>query len=158
MTQGAIDPQQWIADHTRRVGEIGERAQAAQEQISTTRGAAEGAGGAVRVEVGPGGRLERLRLDQRAVQLGPEELARVIVETTRAAHHATVAQVQQALVGLVGEHSPAMDFVRELADTAVLADDQAHGTAGAVPPPDRVAPDRAVPGDGDDYFDGPVLR
>lgn len=156
MTRSGADPQQWLRDYTTRVGEIGARAQQTQETIGAATGRAEGAAGAVRVEVGPGGRLEDLSLDARAMRLSPDELARVITTAVREAHHATATQVQAALHELTGD-SEAFRFVTELTTASQQADDAAHGVVPSDTGADRGGPppQRA---DDDDYFGGSVLR
>jgi DNA-binding protein YbaB len=171
------DAERWLADYTRKVGEIQRRAEQTQEQIKNLRARAASQDGTVSVVLAPGGRLESLTLTPRAMELGHQRLAATITQTIQAAHADAAAQTQDALRPLVGE-SDAMEFLRDQVDSA-LADDpaatagdsgrQEDGGAGQVPrsateqqpgrpvPPTR-APRRPGGGDGDEPFGGSIMR
>ncbi|PXY27536.1 hypothetical protein BAY60_14075 [Prauserella muralis] len=168
--------EQWLADYTRRVGDIQRRAEEAQEQIKTLRAQATSPDGSVSVVLAPGGRLEKLDLTQRALELGPQRLATAITQTIQAAHADAAAQTQNAIMPLVGE-SDAMEFLRDQIGTA-LPDEpeseqdtgphtaQGHNPPAAPPPPARpqtppqARPQRPRPDDNDDDepFGGSILR
>jgi DNA-binding protein YbaB len=104
--------QQRLNDYVARIGEIQRQAEQTQEQIRSLRATASSQDDAVTVILAPGGRLERLTLTPKAMELGHERLASVIGDTIRAAHDDAAAQTQSALQPLVGD-SQAMDFLRD---------------------------------------------
>jgi len=154
--------EEWLADYTRRIGEIQRRAEEAQEQIRTLRARATSPDGSVSVMLAPGGRLEKLDLTQRALDLGPGRLAALITQTVQAAHADAAEQTQSAIMPLVGE-SDAMEFLREQIGTALPEEPeqeqdssggQAPSAASQPPQPRRPRPDN----DDDEPFGGPILR
>lgn len=99
---------------TARVDAIGELAAA----LARLRGEAEAANGRVRASVRPGGALDSLEIDPRAMGLPPQELAAAIVASARAAT-AVAAERMTALEGARPGAGPI--------------------GAGGAPPPPRVA-------------------
>lgn len=120
---GLSDAHQRLEDYTRRVAEIQQRAEQAQEQIRGARARAGSPDGTVTVVLAPGGRLESLKLSPEAMRLGHEQLAAAITRTIRSAHEDAAAQTQAALLPLLGE-TDAMEFLREQVNSAI-ADDPA---------------------------------
>ncbi|SFP98964.1 Conserved DNA-binding protein YbaB [Amycolatopsis arida] len=174
-TEGMAGGQQWLADYTRRVGEIQRKAEQTQEQIKNLRARAASQDGSVSVVLAPGGRLERLDLSPRAMDLGPQRLATVITQTIQAAHANAAAQTEEALRPLVGE-SDAMEFLRDQIGTSLAEEPEPEpGTAPGDQPagpvlrrPDEQAPSRPAPprrprpprndDDDDEPFGGSILR
>ncbi|TQI94181.1 YbaB/EbfC DNA-binding family protein [Amycolatopsis cihanbeyliensis] len=162
--------EQWLADYTQRVGEIQRQAEQTQEQIKNVRGRAASPDGAVSVVLAPGGRLEKLDLSPRAMELGHQRLAATITQTIQAAHAQAAAQTQDALLPLVGE-SDAMDFLRDQMDTALAEEPgtepeprPAEDEGGSIM---RPATDQSQPGprrprrddsDDDGPYGGSILR
>lgn len=118
--------QRRLDDYLARVAEIQRQAEETQERIRTMRAQASSSDGTVTVVLAPGGRVERLSLTPRAIELGHERLASVITETIRSAHNDAAARTQDALRPLIGE-SDAMEFLREHVETAVEDDPAAAG-------------------------------
>ncbi|AXB47774.1 hypothetical protein A4R43_39410 [Amycolatopsis albispora] len=149
--------EQWLADYTRRVGDIQRRAQETQEQIKNMRARASSSDGAVTVVLAPGGRLESLTLSPASVQLGHQRLAAAIQQTIQAAHADAAAQTQAALQPLVGE-SDAMEFLRDQVNTAIAEDPAAPADQEQPPqqPPRRS--DSGDSGDDDEDFGGSIMR
>lgn len=141
------DAEEWLANYTQRVSDIQRQAEETQDQIKNMRAHASSTDKSVSVELAPGGRLEKLTLNQRAMDLGPDRLAAVITQTVQAAHADAAAQTQQALEPLVGE-SDAMEFLRDQIGTAL---EQEPGEQDATARSNRQADD-------DDDFGGSVLR
>ncbi|MDI5978022.1 YbaB/EbfC family nucleoid-associated protein [Amycolatopsis magusensis] len=156
-TEGMAGGEQWLADYTRRVGEIQRKAQETQDQIKNMRARASSPDGAVTVVLAPGGRLESLALSPASVQLGHQRLAAAITQTIQAAHADAAAQTQAALQPLVGE-SDAMEFLKDQVDSAI-AEDPAAPSAEDQPQPPQQPPRRASAEDGDDEdFGGSIMR
>lgn len=143
---GMAQAQRRLEDYTRRVGEIQRRAEQTQEELKTLRAQASSRDGSVTVVLAPGGRLEKLDLSPRVLQLGHRELAAVIMETIQAAHADAAGQTQAALRPLVGE-SPAMEFLRDQIGASLPDEDQ-----------QPEAPRRPANDDDDGAFGGPILR
>ncbi|PXY22009.1 hypothetical protein BA062_31220 [Prauserella flavalba] len=141
--------EEWLADYTRRVGDIQRRAERTQEQIRNVRGRAASPDGSVSVVLAPGGRLETLDLTPRALELGHQRLAATITQTIQAAHAEAATQTQDALLPLVGE-SDAMEFLRDQVGAALAEPDEDQDSA-----PRRR---RGRDDDEDEPFGGPVLR
>lgn len=142
--------QQRLNDYVARIGEIQRQAEQTQEQIRSLRARASSPDGTVTVVLAPGGRLERLTLTPKAMELGHERLASVIGDTIRAAHDDAAAQTQSALQPLVGD-SQAMEFLRDQVVSA-QADDPASSHDDAEP---RRGPEDP---DDDEGLDGPYLQ
>lgn len=151
--------QEWLADYTRRVGDIQRRAEQTQEQIKSLRARAASPDGSVSVVLAPGGRLEELRLSPRALELGHQRLAATITQTVQAAHAEAAAQTQEALLPLVGE-SDAMDFLRDQIGAAMdeEEDDQSPAASGTAEERTRGGRARARDDDDDEPFGGSILR
>lgn len=144
----------WLADYTTKVAEIQRRAEATQEQIKSLRAQAVSPDGSVSVVLAPGGRLEKLELTPRALDLGHQRLAATIMQTIQAAHADAAAQTQDALLPLVGE-SDAMEFLRDQVGSALEEEPEA-----AQPTDDRARgrADRSRHRDDDEPFGGSILR
>ncbi len=151
--------EQWLADYTRRVGDIQRRAEQTQEQIKNVRARAASEDGTVSVVLAPGGRLEKLELTPRALELGHDRLAATITRTIQAAHADAAAQTQDALLPLVGE-SDAMEFLREQVGTALEEEPEPaarEDEAGGRPRTSR-GDDRDNDNDDGESFGGSILR
>lgn len=162
--EGMGRAEQWLADYTRRVGDIQRRAEQTQEQIKNVRARAASEDGTVSVVLAPGGRLEKLELTPRALELGHDRLAATITRTIQAAHADAAAQTQDALLPLVGE-SDAMEFLREQVGTALeeepepAREDEPGGRPRSSRGDDRDnSDDRDDDNDDGESFGGSILR
>jgi DNA-binding protein YbaB len=151
---GELDgAQRWLDDYTRRISEIQHRAEQVQTDIKTMRATASSPDGSVSVVLAPGGRLEKLDLTPKAMDLGHQRLASVIADTIKAAHNDAATRTQQALLPLVGESS-AMDFLR---DQIELAQRDEQDTPEEPARPNR-RPARGNDEGDDSSFGGSILR
>jgi hypothetical protein len=107
-----MDPQQWLAHYDKRLNEIAARAKEAGECVRQVGGTAISPRGEVTVRVGASGVLEDLTLTPEARTLESDELARLILDTTRKARHAVSAQVADISARYFGE-GPALDVIRQ---------------------------------------------
>jgi hypothetical protein len=130
-----MDPQEWLARYDQRLTEIAARAKEAGERVRRAGGTAASPRGEVTVRVGASGVLEDLTLTPEARTLQSDELARLILDTTRRARHAASAEVLGISTAYLGE-GPALEVIRQ------------HLPAGlaATPEPNP---------DDDDYFTNP---
>ena len=106
-----MDPQQWLAQYDRRLAEIAARAEEVGTRVRQAGGTAASPRGEVTVRVGASGVLEDLTLTPEARTLESDELARLILDTTRKARHAVSAQIAGISTRYLGE-GPALDVIR----------------------------------------------
>lgn len=107
-----MDPEQWLADYDKRLTEISARAKEAGERVRQAGATATSPRGEVEVRVGASGVLEDLTLTPAARTLESDELARLILDTTRKARHAASAQVVGISTTYFGE-GPALDLIKQ---------------------------------------------
>ncbi|REF37488.1 YbaB/EbfC family nucleoid-associated protein [Thermasporomyces composti] len=115
-----------LEDHERLLKEAAdrlERIQAMGTQLTEVRGEAETADGKVRAVVRPGGALESLTLDPRAMRMASEDLAAAIVEAVAAATEDVTAKVAEAMESVLPGVGAS---IAELADPAALAEAQSR--------------------------------
>jgi hypothetical protein len=130
-----MDPQQWLARYDERLAEVATRAKEADALLRQVGGTATSQRGEVEVRVSASGTLEDLTLTPAARTLESDELARLILDTTRRARHAVSTQI----AGISAKY---------FADTPVLDVLGQHLPAGV-----RVGGTR----DEDDFFDNPEI-
>jgi hypothetical protein len=130
-----MDPQQWLARYDERLAEVATRAKEADALLRQVGGTATSLRGEVEVRVSASGTLEDLTLTPAARTLESDELARLILDTTRRARHAVSTQI----AGISAKY---------FADTPVLDVLGQHLPAGV-----RVGGTR----DEDDFFDNPEI-
>jgi hypothetical protein len=130
-----MDPEQWLAQYDKRLTEIARRAKEAGDRVREAGATASSPRGEVEVRVGASGVLEDLVLTPEARTLESQELARLIMDTTRAARRTVSARIAGISTAYLGE-GPALDVIRQ------------H-----LPAPVRT---RAEPDD-DDYFANPEI-
>jgi hypothetical protein len=128
-----MDPEQWLAQYDKRLTEIASRAKEADARLRQVGTTASSPRGEVEVRVGAGGTLEDLTLTPEARTLESDELARLILDTTRKARHAVSAQIAGISTRYFGA-GPALDVIKQYLPAGV-----------------RVS---QAPGD-DDYFANP---
>jgi len=132
-----MDPQQWLARYDERLTKVAARAEEAGARLREVNGTATSPRGEVEVRVGASGTLDELTLTPAARTLESDELARLIVDTTRRARYAVGAQVAGISTEYFGE-GPVLDVIKR------------HLPAG-VPTTEHRDDDR----DDDDYFANP---
>jgi hypothetical protein len=107
-----MDPQAWLAQYDKRLADIAARAKEAGARVRRAGGTATSPRGEVAVRVGASGVLEDLTLTPEARTLESDELARLILDTTRSARHAASEQVLGISAQFFGQ-GPAFDVIRQ---------------------------------------------
>jgi hypothetical protein len=107
-----MDPGQWLAQYDKRLNEIATRAKAAAVHVRQVGAAATSPRGEVKVRVGASGVLTDLTLTPEARTLSSDELARLILDTTRKARHAVSAQLAGISTTYFGE-GPALEVIKQ---------------------------------------------
>jgi YbaB/EbfC DNA-binding family len=130
-----MDTEQWLAEHEKRLAAVATRAREAGTRLREVGSTATSPRGEVEVRVSAGGALEDLTLTPAARTLEVDELARLILDTTRTARHSVSAQIAGISTRYFGE-GPALDVIRQ------------HLPAGV---PTGEARDE------DDFFDNPEI-
>lgn len=130
-----MDTEQWLAQYDRRIAEVATRAEEAGARLRQVGGAATSPRGEVAVRVSASGTLEDLTLTPVVRTLEADELARLILDTTRTARRAVGAQVAGISTRYFGA-GPVLDVIRQ------------HLPAGVPATGDR---------DDDDYFANPEI-
>jgi hypothetical protein len=133
-----MDPQQWLAHYDKRLTEIATRAKEVGARMRQVGGTATSPRGEVAVRVGASGVLEDLTLTPAARTLEADELARLVLDTTRKARQVVGAQIADISTRYLGEGA-ALEVVTQ------------HLPAGVPVIKDR--DDR----DDDDYFANPEI-
>lgn len=118
-----MEPEQWLAQYQKRITDIATRANEAGDRLRQVGGTATSPRGEVTVTVGAGGALADLTLTPAARTLESDELARLILDTTRRARHAVAAQLAGITTECFGE-GPALDVIRQYLPTAVPRTDK----------------------------------
>jgi hypothetical protein len=88
-----VEPEQWLKQYDKRLTEIADRATEAGTRLRRVSRTASSPRNEVTVTVGAGGALEDLTITPAARTLESDELARLILDTTRKARHAVGAQL-----------------------------------------------------------------
>lgn len=128
-----MDPQQWLAHYDKRLTEIAARAEEAGERVRRAGGSATSPRGEVTVTVGPSGVLEDLTLTPDARTLEADELARLIMATTRTARRAVSTRIAGISAAYLGE-GPALDVIRRHLPAGVTVPDEDDDDYFANPP------------------------
>ena len=140
-----MDPQQWLLEYDEKLKEVAARAEQAERTLETVGGSAISADEAVTVRVSANGVTTDLVLRPGIRELEPDQLARLIMETTRKAQRDAGAQVVDAMRELVGD-SPALDVVKSKLPEGYAGDGNDEPDIPELRPDTR--PD-------DDYFENP---
>jgi len=115
-----MEPEQWLAQYDQRLTEIAARAKEVGERVARAGGTATSPRGEVQVRVAASGVLEDLTLTPAARTLESNELARLILDTTRRARHAASAQIAGISTRYLGE-GPALDVIKQHLPAGVAA-------------------------------------
>jgi hypothetical protein len=109
--------------------EQAERARGFQDEVTAARGSAESPRGHVRVTVDASGRLAEVTLSARAYELAPQQLGRLIVETSRAAQRAAGERVLRLAAETFGSDSGVVERLRAELDALAPARRSGRGLA-----------------------------
>jgi hypothetical protein len=118
-----MDPEQWLAQYDKRLTAVAERAKEAGERLRQVGGTASSPRGEIEVRVDAGGALEDLTLTPAARTLEADELARLILDTTRRARHAVSAQIAGISTRYFGE-GPALEVIKQYLPAGVPATEE----------------------------------
>lgn len=140
-----MDPDKWFAQYDEKLQAAAASANKAEKALRTVGGSATSQDGEVTVRVTASGALSDLVLRPGARDFEPEHLARVILETSRAAQRDVGQQVVDVMTEFVGEGA-ALEAVKEYLPEGYTGD-------GKDKPSDVVAQRDTRPDD--EYFDSP---
>ena len=111
-----MHPEQWLAQYNERIAEIATRARKADAHLREVGGKATSPRGDVAVRVNAGGALEDLTLTPAARALDADELARLILDTTKKARH----EVSTQIAAITSAHfGPALEEIKKHLPTDV---------------------------------------
>lgn len=140
-----MDPDKWFAQYDEKLQAAAASANKAEKALRTVGGSATSQDGEVTVRVTASGALSDLVLRPGVRDFEPEHLARVILETSRAAQRDVGQQVVDVMTEFVGEGA-ALEAVKEYLPEGFTGD-------GKDKPLDVVAQRDTRPDD--EYFDSP---
>jgi DNA-binding protein YbaB len=104
-------PEDYLADWERRVEQQTALTAELSERMERTRATAESRGGEAVVTVDSSGGLAELRLTDRAMRLSADELAAVILDTSRRAQAKMAQQVSDLVSSMYGASSETAYFI-----------------------------------------------
>jgi DNA-binding protein YbaB len=107
-----MDPDKWFAQYDEKLRDAAAKAEKAEKALKTVGGSATSRDGEVTVRVNASGATSDLVLRPGAADIEPEQLARVILETTREAQRDVGANVVDIMTKFVGEGA-ALEAVKE---------------------------------------------
>jgi DNA-binding protein YbaB len=107
-----MDPDKWFAQYDEKLRDAAQKAEKAEKALRTVGGSATSRDGEVTVRVTASGALSDLVLRPAAGDIEPEQLARIILDTSREAQRDVGAQVVDVMTKFVGE-GPALEAVKE---------------------------------------------
>ncbi|HEV2781702.1 MAG TPA: YbaB/EbfC family nucleoid-associated protein [Actinophytocola sp.] len=141
-----MDPQQWLLQYDEKLKAVAARAERADKALREVGGSATSPDGDITVRVSASGATTGLVLRPGVRDVEPEQLARMILETTRQAQRDAGAQVVEAMRELVGE-SEALEVVKSHLPEGYAGDGEDLAVGG----PDLVPDTRPD----DEYFENP---
>jgi DNA-binding protein YbaB len=107
-----MDPDKWFAQYDEKLRDAAQKAEKAEKALKTVVGAATSRDGEVSVRVTASGALSDLVLRSGVRDVEPEQLARMIMDTSRQAQRDVGAQVVDVMTKFVGEGA-ALEAVKE---------------------------------------------
>jgi DNA-binding protein YbaB len=107
-----MDPDKWFAQYDEKLRDAAQKAEKAEKALRTVGGSATSRDGEVTVRVSASGALSDLVLRPGARDIEPEQLARIILDTSREAQRDVGAQVVDVMTKFVGEGA-ALEAVKE---------------------------------------------
>ena len=114
-----MDPEQWLADYNKRLTDVATRAKEAGALLRKVGGTVTSPRGEITVRVSAVGTLEDLTLTPVARALESDELARLILDTTRRARYAVGAQMAGIATECFGA-GPALDVIKQYLPAGAL--------------------------------------
>jgi hypothetical protein len=106
-----IDPEDYLAEWERRVAQQTALTTELSERMKRNTATVESRGGEAVVTVDSSGGLAGLRLDERAMRLSPDELASIILDTSRRAQAKVAQQVTEIVNSMYGASSETAYFI-----------------------------------------------
>jgi DNA-binding protein YbaB len=113
------DPESWLADLKTELTNLQEQGQRANEALQQAQGTGTAANGDVTVVVGQNGQVQSLKLNDKALHLGPTKLSEAILTALRKAQNNAIDAARDAVAGLIGEEK-----AHEFLDRYRLPDDE----------------------------------
>ncbi|MGH3880621.1 MAG: YbaB/EbfC family nucleoid-associated protein [Actinophytocola sp.] len=107
-----MDTEQWLAQYEKRITDVATRAKEAGARLREVGGTATSPRGEVEVKVDAAGGLEDLTLTPAARTLEADELAQLILDTTRQARRAVSARIAGISTSYFGE-GPALEVIKQ---------------------------------------------
>jgi DNA-binding protein YbaB len=107
-----MDPQQWLAQYDKQLTDIASRAKKASARLGQVSSTKASPRGEVEVRIDAGGAIDDLKLTPEARTLESDELARLILDTTRKAQYAVSSQIADISTAYFGE-GPALDVIKQ---------------------------------------------
>jgi DNA-binding protein YbaB len=107
-----MDPQQWLAQYDKQLTDIASRAKKASARLGQVSSTKVSPRGEVEVRIDAGGAVDDLKLTPEARTLESDELARLILDTTRKAQYAVSSQIADISTAYFGE-GPALDVIKQ---------------------------------------------
>jgi hypothetical protein len=107
-----MEPEQWLAQYDKRLNDIATRANEAGARLRQVGRTVASPRGEVKVTVGAGGALEDLVLTPAARRLESDELARLILDTTRRARYGVSADMAGIATECFGA-GPTLDVIKQ---------------------------------------------
>jgi DNA-binding protein YbaB len=98
-----MDPAQWLADYRDRLERVAYNARAASASLSEVGASATSPRGEVTVTVNAAGGLEQVKLIPAARRLEAEDLAALIMATSREAQKLASTRTAEVMAGYLGE-------------------------------------------------------
>jgi DNA-binding protein YbaB len=141
-----MDPDKWFAQYDEKLRDAAAKADKAEKALKTVGGSATSQDGDVTVRVTASGALSDLVLRPGAGDIDPEQLARVILETSRQAQRDVGAQVVDVMTKFVGEGA-ALEAVKEHLPEGFTGDGRDEGFI-------KIEKPQAQRSD-DEYFENP---
>src|SRR5262245_9371731 len=141
-----MDPEKWFAQYDEKLKAAAASANKAEEALRDVGGSATSQDGEVTVRVTANGGLADLVLRPGVRDVEPENLARVILETSRKAQRDAGQQVVDVMSKFVGEGA-ALDAVKEYLPQGFTNDGRDN--------PMELVTRREKPRTDDEYFDSP---
>jgi YbaB/EbfC DNA-binding family len=127
-----MEPTQWLADYDERLTHAARTAQEASARLRQVGGKAVSPRGEATVTVSASGALEDLTLTPAARALEVDQLARLILDTTRQAQRAVGAQVVDIMTEYFGEGT-ALDMVKQNLPPAAEVDAELFAAPAGMP-------------------------
>lgn len=107
----SIDADDWLRDWERRIDDHTRQVQQLSDEIQATTVTLESRRGEAAVTVDSSGGLAGLRLTERAAYLAPDDLARVIMDTSRRAQAQMAQKMREMATSVLGPDSETASFI-----------------------------------------------